>query len=219
MELRPISAHSHGCGRPMLTERIVNLTGSSHHGPGSLLYCFDDRDAAGDVVLLVGVERATRPPGVLDGPGGVHHHPDDGPVASAGLVETGRVDDRVETTPYQVPLECALKHTLSHLACLDDHDAASMELDAARRVFLRLGAAPDAARVEEMLGSRAARGLTSREMEVMRLLARGATNRAIARALAISERTVDRHVANIFTKLDLSSRAAATAYAYEHHLV
>lgn len=121
----------------------------------------------------------------------------------------------------EMPYEAAQVRVLMASACraLDDNDAASMELDAARRVFLRLGAAPDAARVDEMLGSRAATRLTSREMEVIRLLARGETNRAIARALAISERTVDRHVANIFTKLDLSSRTAATAYAYEHGLV
>ena len=127
----------------------------------------------------------------------------------------------IEWQGLEMPHEAAQVRVLMALACraLDDHDAASMELDAARRVFLRLGAVPDAARVDEMLGSRAATGLTSREMEVIRLLARGQTNRSIGRTLAISERTVDRHVANIFNKLDLSSRAAATAYAYEHGLV
>jgi DNA-binding CsgD family transcriptional regulator len=121
----------------------------------------------------------------------------------------------------EMPYEAAQVRVLMALACraLDDHEAASMELDAARRVFVRLGAAPDAARIDEMLGSRLSSGLTSRELDVIRLLARGDTNRAIARTLDISERTVDRHVANIFTKLDLSSRAAATAYAYEHGLV
>jgi DNA-binding NarL/FixJ family response regulator len=120
-----------------------------------------------------------------------------------------------------MPYEAAQARVLMALACraLHDTDAASMELDAARRVFLRLGAAPQVARVDELLGSRATSGLTSREMEVIRLLARGETNRAIARTLSISERTVDRHVSNIFTKLDLPSRAAATAYAYEHGLV
>ena len=61
--------------------------------------------------------------------------------------------------------------------------------------------------------------LTTRELEVLRLVASGRTNRAIAGDLVISEKTVARHVANIFTKLDLSSRSAATAYAYEHGLV
>jgi DNA-binding NarL/FixJ family response regulator len=127
----------------------------------------------------------------------------------------------IEWQGLEMPYEAAQVRLLMASACraLDDNDAASMELDAARRVFLRLGAAPDAERVDEMLGSRAATGLTAREIEVIRLLARGETNRAIARTLDISERTVDRHVANIFTKLDVPSRAAATAYAYEHGLV
>jgi DNA-binding NarL/FixJ family response regulator len=62
-------------------------------------------------------------------------------------------------------------------------------------------------------------GLTAREMEVLRLIAGGKTNRAIATELGISEKTVARHVSNIFTKLDLSTRAAATAYAFTHHLL
>jgi DNA-binding NarL/FixJ family response regulator len=61
--------------------------------------------------------------------------------------------------------------------------------------------------------------LTSRELQVLRLVAAGETNRAIAAELILSERTVDRHVSNIFNKLEVSSRAAATAYAYEHQLV
>lgn len=127
----------------------------------------------------------------------------------------------IEWQGLEMPYEAAQVRVLMASACraLDDNDAASMEFDAARRVFLRLGAARDAAHVDEMLGVNTATVLTSREMEVIRLLARGKTNRAIARTLDISERTVDRHVANIFTKLDLSSRAAATAYAYEHGLV
>jgi DNA-binding NarL/FixJ family response regulator len=58
-----------------------------------------------------------------------------------------------------------------------------------------------------------------REIEVLRLVATGKTNRAIAETLKISEKTVARHISNIFTKLGLTSRAAATAYAYEHRLV
>ena len=67
--------------------------------------------------------------------------------------------------------------------------------------------------------SQAGSGLTARELEVLRLVAAGQTNRAIAADLFLSERTVDRHVSNIFTKLGVPSRAAATAYAYQHHLV
>ena len=62
-------------------------------------------------------------------------------------------------------------------------------------------------------------GLTPRELQVLRLIATGKTNKVIAAELFLSERTVDRHVSNIFTKLDLPSRAAATAYAYEHKLI
>jgi DNA-binding NarL/FixJ family response regulator len=61
--------------------------------------------------------------------------------------------------------------------------------------------------------------LSARELQVLRLVASGKTNRAIAGALGISEKTVARHVSNIFTKLGLSSRTAATAYAYQHDLV
>jgi DNA-binding NarL/FixJ family response regulator len=62
-------------------------------------------------------------------------------------------------------------------------------------------------------------GLTQRELQVLRLVTAGRTNKAIAADLVLSERTVDRHVSNIFTKLGVSSRAAATAFAYEHHLL
>jgi DNA-binding NarL/FixJ family response regulator len=70
-----------------------------------------------------------------------------------------------------------------------------------------------------MTARKAAGGLTARETEVLRLVAAGKTNRQIAAELVISEKTVATHVSNIFTKLGLSSRAAATAYAYEHHLL
>jgi DNA-binding NarL/FixJ family response regulator len=100
---------------------------------------------------------------------------------------------------------------------LGDLDGAALELGAARRGFERLGAVLDLARIGilEPGPSGRAEGLTGREVEVLRWLASGKTNRAIGQALGISEKTVARHVANIFTKLGLSSRAAATAYAYE----
>jgi DNA-binding NarL/FixJ family response regulator len=104
---------------------------------------------------------------------------------------------------------------------LGDDDSAEMELDAARSVFERLGAAPDLVRVEELRRSAVsgtAAGLTPREVEVLRLVATGKTNRAIAAELFLSEKTVARHVSNIFTKLGVSSRSAATAYAYQHDL-
>jgi ATP/maltotriose-dependent transcriptional regulator MalT len=124
-----------------------------------------------------------------------------------------------------VPYERARVRVLVGLACrqLGDHDGAQLELDAAQEAFERLGAAPDAARVAAMATPPASpppsTGLTGRELEVLRLIATGATNRAIAGRLGISEKTVARHVSNIFTKLDLPSRTAATAFAYEHKLV
>jgi DNA-binding NarL/FixJ family response regulator len=106
------------------------------------------------------------------------------------------------------------------LRALGDEESAAMEFDAAIRTFQELGADPDVQRTAALAGGRAATpgGLSAREAEVMRLVARGHTNRHIATALGISERTVDRHVSNIFAKLDVSSRAAATAFAVEHGL-
>ena len=96
-----------------------------------------------------------------------------------------------------------------------------MELDAAREVFEELGALPDLDRLTALDedAARAVGGLTARELEVLRLVSAGKTNRAIAADLVISDKTVARHLSNIFDKLDVSSRAAATAYAYEHDLI
>ena len=123
-----------------------------------------------------------------------------------------------------VPYETARVGILIGLACraLGDHDAAALELDAARRVFDRLGAGPDVLRVTTLAGPTAGESagpLTAREAEVLRLVATGRTNRAIAQQLRISEKTVARHLSNIFTKLGISTRSAATAYAYRHNQV
>jgi ATP/maltotriose-dependent transcriptional regulator MalT len=120
------------------------------------------------------------------------------------------------------PYEVARTRELLAKAChaLGDPEHSGLELDAAAWAYRQLGAAPDLARVStppartELPG-----GLTSREVEVLRLIAAGKTNRAIADELVLSEKTVARHVSNIFTKLRVPSRAAATAYAYEHALV
>jgi DNA-binding CsgD family transcriptional regulator len=103
---------------------------------------------------------------------------------------------------------------------LGDVDGAQMELDAARQIFQKLGAIPDLARLDELTRAtpKSARGLTGREVEVLGLLATGKTNREIADALIISEKTVARHVSNIFVKLGVNSRSAATAYAFTHDL-
>jgi DNA-binding CsgD family transcriptional regulator/tetratricopeptide (TPR) repeat protein len=124
----------------------------------------------------------------------------------------------------EAPYEAARVRVLLGLGCraVGDEDTAAWELDAARGEFDRLGAGPDVARVDSLTGSTsaaAAHGLTQRQLQVLRLVARGATNRSIAAELVLSERTIDRHVSNIFAKLRVSSRAAATAYAYEHDLI
>jgi len=124
----------------------------------------------------------------------------------------------------EAPYEAARVRALIGRACreLGDEDSAAMELDSARRALEQLGAGPDLARMQELSGTASAKpvgGLTAREVEVLRLVASGKRNRAIAEKLVISEKTVARHVSNIFTKLGLSSRSAATAYAYEHDLV
>jgi DNA-binding CsgD family transcriptional regulator len=123
----------------------------------------------------------------------------------------------------EAPYEAARTRALVGLAlrALGDDDDAELELEAAQRVFQRLGATPDLARLDGLAAktpTQPAGRLSAREVEVLRLIATGKTNRAIAGALGISEKTVARHVSNIFIKLGLSSRAAATAYAYEHGL-
>ncbi len=122
------------------------------------------------------------------------------------------------------PYEAARVRVLVGLACrvLGDDDAAAMELEAARGVFETLGAAPDLHYLSSVTGFAAkgrSHGLTPRELEVLRLVAAGSSNREIAEALVISEHTVARHLQNIFAKLDVSSRTAAGAFAFEHALI
>ena len=124
----------------------------------------------------------------------------------------------------EAPYEEARVRTLVGRACqqLGDHDSAAWELAGARDCFVRLGAAPDADRATALIASAVATppcGLTPRELQVLRLVAAGNSNRAIAQRLVLSERTVDRHVSNILTKLEVPSRTAAAAFAYEHRLV
>lgn len=117
--------------------------------------------------------------------------------------------------------DVAMVRVLIGRACrsLGDGDAAEMEFDAARATFDRLGAAPASRAVAALTQRERDLGLTDRELEVLRLVASGRTNQAIAEVLVLSVKTVDRHVSNIFTKLGVSSRSAATAYAYRHHVV
>jgi DNA-binding CsgD family transcriptional regulator/tetratricopeptide (TPR) repeat protein len=124
----------------------------------------------------------------------------------------------------EAPYEAAQARVLIGLACraLGDADYAAMELEAARDVFELLGAAPEVARVDAHTAPHEpadTHGLSPRELEVLRLVAAGKTNRDIASMLVISEHTVARHVQNIFAKVGVSSRAAAGAFAFEHDLV
>lgn len=151
---------------------------------------------------------------------------------AAGAVLLAEGDTRAALVPLrrawtawqelQAPYEAARARVLIGLAhrAVGDTDTAELELDAAGRVFEQLGAAPELARVEALSRTAAPPGgLTAREAQVLRLVAAGKSNRAIAAELAISEHTVARHLQNIFAKLDVSSRSAATAFAFEHGLV
>ena len=125
------------------------------------------------------------------------------------------------------PYDAACCRVLIAQGCrlLGDDETAELELDAARSTFAGLCRGDEAARLLTVRIAPASRGrasppngLTPREVEVLRLVATGASNRAIADALFLSEKTVARHLANIFTKIDVSSRAAATAYAHARRL-
>lgn len=129
------------------------------------------------------------------------------------------------------PYLAARMRVLAARACiaLRDVEGARLELQCASEVFERLGAAPDLDAVKRLGDSLdlpasdscgvSSHGLTERELQVLRLVASGKTNKKIARELSLSEKTIDRHVSNIFTKVDVASRAAATAFAYEHKLI
>ena len=142
-----------------------------------------------------------------------------------GDVSTALESSRRAASIWQelkLPYEAAfarLTYGLALRASGDEEDARS-ELRAALATFERLGASPDARRVADLLGVGRGlpRGLSEREAEVLRLLATGKTNREIAAALVISEHTVARHLQNMFVKLGVSSRSAATAFAFEHDL-
>ncbi|GAA4369986.1 response regulator transcription factor [Agromyces bauzanensis] len=139
--------------------------------------------------------------------------------ARAALVQARRAWTRWRE--LDVPYEAARCRVLAAGACrvLGDEPSASMELDAARSVFVGLDARQALGAVEVLMASEPpgrAGGLTAREAEVLRLVAAGKTNRLIALDLYLSEKTVARHLSNIFAKLGVSSRSAATAYAYRH---
>jgi DNA-binding CsgD family transcriptional regulator len=149
-----------------------------------------------------------------------------------GALELAAGEPRMALAPLRLASQVWQSIEAPHLAActraflglayraLGDEDGAKLELAAARAAFERLGAVPDLARVAAPRGtSPSGHGLTARELQVLRLVAGGKTNKAIARELDLSGRTVDRHLSNIFGKLEVASRAAATAYAYRHQLM
>jgi DNA-binding CsgD family transcriptional regulator/tetratricopeptide (TPR) repeat protein len=148
--------------------------------------------------------------------------------AMDGEVSTALTALRAADASWQalhMPYEAARTAVLLGLTCLafGDERSATLELDRARRTFTTLGAAPDLERLEVLTSDGRAVGgaslLSPREREVLAHVAAGETNRQIAEALVISQHTVGRHLENIFAKLGVTSRAAATAYAYEHDLL
>jgi DNA-binding CsgD family transcriptional regulator len=141
---------------------------------------------------------------------------------AAALVELRRA--YAAWRELDVAYEAARTRVQIGLACraLGDEDAAELELGAARATFERLAAATDLADVAHLLdvpGPRDPAELTERECEVLRLVASGMTNREIAATLHLSPHTVGRHLQNVFAKLGVTTRAAATAHAYEHGIL
>jgi DNA-binding CsgD family transcriptional regulator len=174
------------------------------------------RRACRELEELAGVyESAMLAALVAHAEGAVHLADGDAPAALVALRRAGET-----WLALEAPYEIARTRVLVGEACrlLGDEEAAVLEHEAARGIFERLGAKPDLARFEAP-STGAAHGLSPRELEVLRLVAAGKSNREVAAALVISEHTVARHVQNIFAKLGLSSRAAATAFAFEHDLV
>lgn len=124
-------------------------------------------------------------------------------------------------TPYETARTCVL--IARACRALGDEEGAQLELESARELFARLGARRDLDALEA-LGpavdlSASDHGLSARELQVLRLVTAGRTNRSIASELFISERTVHRHVSGIFDKLGVHSRTEAATYAVEHRLL
>jgi DNA-binding CsgD family transcriptional regulator len=136
----------------------------------------------------------------------------------AAFTALQRLDAPYLSAKARLQLACACQ-------ALDDLEGAQLEVTAARAAFDSLGAVADVQAIDQLLAKASAAaapssaGLSARELEVLRLVAAGKTNRLIAGELCLSEKTVDRHVSNILAKLDVPSRAAATAFAYENKLI
>lgn len=201
------------------------------HTPALLAAAVEILRAAGDVdgarsaanELATFAERA--PSAVLDA---MAAHARGAVLVAEGDPVAGLVELRAAARAWQslhMPYEAARTAVLLGLACaaLGDRATAAFEFDNARATFAELGARPDLDRLDALTGPSPPAtddaGLSDREREVLAQLASGKTNREVAAVLHISQHTVGRHVENIFTKLGVTSRAAATARAYELGLI
>jgi DNA-binding NarL/FixJ family response regulator len=188
----------------------------------TIMLAAGDKDAARQATAeLAGIAAVYTTPGAqaeLATARGAVALSDGDPATALPLLRSAARAWREIDAPYAV----ATVSALIGLACraVGDEDAAEIELTSARSTFARLGAHPDVHRVEGLLHPTQAVGpLSAREIEVLRLVAAGRTNHAIASELFLSERTVHRHISNIFDKLGVHSRTAAASYAIQHHLV
>ena len=202
---------------PGQLERLDLLTAAV-----TIMLAAGDIDAARQATAeLAGIAAIYPSPGVqaelAAARGAVALNEEDSPTALPLLRSAARCWREIDA-PHAV----ATVSVLIGLACraAGDEDAAQIELESARSTFTRLGARPDLQRVEELLRPTGAAGpLSEREIEVLRLVAAGKTNHAIATQLFLSDRTVHRHISNIFEKLGVHSRTAAASYAIQHHIV
>jgi DNA-binding CsgD family transcriptional regulator len=189
-----------------------------------IMLAVGDAESARDAARELGAAAAGRERGLL---GAISAYASGAVSLALGEPESALASLRQAQNVWrelEAPYEAARVRVLVGLACraLGDEDSAVLELDAARAAFEQLGATPDVTRVDSLAARKVAgetHGLSARELEVLRLVAAGKTNREIAGTLVVSEHTVARHLQNIFHKLGVSSRTAATAFAFEHELV
>jgi DNA-binding CsgD family transcriptional regulator len=141
------------------------------------------------------------------------------PEAASGALRRALHHWQTLDLPFEVASTRVLLGSASR--SVGDAEGAAASFEAAAAIFERLGADADAARARELRegGSSLPDGLTAREAEVLRLVSSGRTNKQVARELFLSEKTVARHLSNIFDKIGVSTRAGATAYAFEHNLI
>jgi ATP/maltotriose-dependent transcriptional regulator MalT len=210
---RAVAETTDAAARAALLPAYVELTLAAGDVESALEACeeLDELAAAFDAELLQAVAAQAR--GALELAHG------DGEAASARLRQSCRHWQELDA-PYELAVARVLLGKARRL--VDDEEGCELELEAARFVFERLGASPALAWMDSLIAdddTGDVYGLTVRELEVLRLVAKGKSNREIAADLVISEHTVARHVQNIFTKLGVSSRTAAGAFAFQHDLV